>query len=92
MATDLTPPDPSVVLDLIEAFRRSKVLFAAVALGVFDALATGPERRRHAGDGEAGNVRSYASGRKRLGVFRSHGCGRAGRCGSGAQAVHSQVS
>ena len=43
MATDLTPPDPSVVLDLIEAFRRSKVLFAAVALGVFDALATGPK-------------------------------------------------
>jgi acetylserotonin N-methyltransferase len=43
MATDLTPPDPSVVLDLIEAFRRSKVLFAAVALGVFDALAAGPK-------------------------------------------------
>jgi len=43
MATDLTPPDPSVVLDLIEAFRRSKVLFAAVALGVFDALAPGPK-------------------------------------------------
>jgi acetylserotonin O-methyltransferase len=41
MAKDLPPPDPSVVLDLIEAFRRSKVLFAAVALGVFDALATG---------------------------------------------------
>jgi acetylserotonin N-methyltransferase len=43
MATDLTPPDPSVVLDLIEAFRRSKVLFAAVGLGVFDALAAGPK-------------------------------------------------
>jgi acetylserotonin N-methyltransferase len=43
MATNLTPPDPSVVLDLIEAFRRSKVLFAAVALGVFDALAPGPK-------------------------------------------------
>jgi acetylserotonin N-methyltransferase len=43
MATDLTPPDPSVVLDLIEAFRRSKVLFAAVALGVFDALASLPK-------------------------------------------------
>ena len=42
MATDLTAPDPSVVLDLIEAFRRSKVLFAAVALGVFDALSAGP--------------------------------------------------
>jgi acetylserotonin N-methyltransferase len=31
-------PDPTPVLDLIEAFRRSKVLFAAVSLGIFDAL------------------------------------------------------
>jgi acetylserotonin N-methyltransferase len=36
-------PDPAVVLDLLEAFRRSKVMFAAVALGVFDALAAGPK-------------------------------------------------
>ena len=43
MARDLTPPDPSTVLDLLEAFRRSKVLFAAVALGVFDALEAGPK-------------------------------------------------
>ena len=41
MAKDTTPPDPSVVLDLIEAFRRSKTLFAAVRLGVFDALTLG---------------------------------------------------
>ena len=39
MATDSSLPDPSVVVDLIEAFRRSKTMFAAVALGVFDALA-----------------------------------------------------
>lgn len=32
-------PDPSLVLDLLEAFRRSKTMFAAVSLGVFDALA-----------------------------------------------------
>src|SRR5215469_9653913 len=31
-------PDPTPVLELIEAFRRSKVLFAAVSLGIFDAL------------------------------------------------------
>jgi acetylserotonin N-methyltransferase len=31
-------PDPSPVIELIEAFRRSKVMFAAVSLGVFDAL------------------------------------------------------
>jgi acetylserotonin O-methyltransferase len=42
MAEDLNTPDPSIVLDLIEAFRRSKTLFAAVALGVFDALGNGP--------------------------------------------------
>jgi len=41
VAQDLTRPDPGIVLDLIEAFRRSKVMFAAVSLGVFDALATG---------------------------------------------------
>ena len=32
-------PDPDPVLDLLEAFRRSKVLFAALTLGVFDRLA-----------------------------------------------------
>jgi acetylserotonin N-methyltransferase len=34
--------DPSVVLDLLEAFRYSKTMFAAVSLGVFDALKPGP--------------------------------------------------
>ncbi len=38
MAVDQTVPDASVVLDLIEAFRRSKVMFAGVELGVFDEL------------------------------------------------------
>jgi acetylserotonin O-methyltransferase len=42
MATDISLPDPSVVLDLLEAFRRSKTMFAAVSLGVFDALDNGP--------------------------------------------------
>jgi acetylserotonin N-methyltransferase len=41
MAKDNTPPDPAIVLDLLEAFRRSKTMFAAVSLGVFDALASG---------------------------------------------------
>jgi acetylserotonin O-methyltransferase len=36
-------PDPSVVLDLLSAFRRSKTMFAAVSLGIFDALESGPE-------------------------------------------------
>jgi acetylserotonin O-methyltransferase len=42
VATDITPPDPGVVLDLLEAFRRSQAMFTAVSLGVFDALAEGP--------------------------------------------------
>ncbi|MDX2151258.1 MAG: class I SAM-dependent methyltransferase [Bryobacteraceae bacterium] len=35
-------PDPAIVLDLIEAFRRSKTMFVATSLGVFDMLAQGP--------------------------------------------------
>jgi acetylserotonin N-methyltransferase len=38
----MTLPDPAPVIDLIEAFRRSKTMFAAVALGVFDHLERGP--------------------------------------------------
>jgi len=36
-------PDPSPVIELIEAFRRSKAMFAAVSLGVFDVLEDGPQ-------------------------------------------------
>src|SRR4051812_36276287 len=42
MAAETTEPDAGVVLDLIESFRRSKTMFAAVSLGVFDGLAAGP--------------------------------------------------
>ena len=42
MANDLSKPDPSVILDLLQAFRWSKTMFATVDLGVFDALAEGP--------------------------------------------------
>jgi acetylserotonin N-methyltransferase len=34
-------PDPAPVLGLLEAFRRSKVMFAALVLGVFDRLEAG---------------------------------------------------
>jgi acetylserotonin N-methyltransferase len=34
--------DAAPILDLIEAFRRSKTMFAAVSLGVFDQLLSGP--------------------------------------------------
>src|SRR6201981_1540842 len=43
MAEDITIPDPTVVLELLTAFRESKAMFAAVSLGVFDALADGPK-------------------------------------------------
>jgi acetylserotonin N-methyltransferase len=43
MDKDIATPDPAVVLDLLEAFRRSKTMFAAVSLGVFDALVGGPK-------------------------------------------------
>jgi acetylserotonin O-methyltransferase len=44
MAQDITIPDPTPVIDLLVAFRRSKTMFCAVSLGVFDALAAGPKR------------------------------------------------
>ena len=43
-----------VVLDLIEAFRRSKTMFAAVSLGVFDHLERGPARAAEFGGDERG--------------------------------------
>jgi acetylserotonin N-methyltransferase len=39
---ETAPPDPTVVLDLLESFRCSKVMFAGVSLGVFDALEERP--------------------------------------------------
>jgi acetylserotonin O-methyltransferase len=38
----MTTPDPSSVIDLIDAFRRSKAMFTAVRLGVFDHLQREP--------------------------------------------------
>jgi acetylserotonin N-methyltransferase len=35
-------PDPEPVLDIIEAFRRSKTMFAALSMGVFDRLHASP--------------------------------------------------
>jgi len=36
---DLTIPPPDTVIDLLEGFRRSKAMFAAVSLGIFDRIA-----------------------------------------------------
>jgi acetylserotonin N-methyltransferase len=62
MAQDLTPPDPAVILDLITAFRRSKILFAAVSLGVFDALEAGPRTSAEL----AGTTEAHAGALERL--------------------------
>lgn len=43
MPCDITKPDPAIVLDHLQAFRRSKTMFAALSLGVFDALSPGPQ-------------------------------------------------
>jgi acetylserotonin N-methyltransferase len=43
MAKDITPPDPGVILDLLQAFRCSKIMFVAVSLGIFDHLNDGPK-------------------------------------------------
>lgn len=40
----MATPDPAPVLDLIEAFRRSKTMFTAVRLGVFDRLEGSPAK------------------------------------------------
>jgi acetylserotonin N-methyltransferase len=40
-SADLSP-DPTLVLELLTAFRRSKIMFAATKLGVFDALEQQP--------------------------------------------------
>ena len=40
--TAMILPDPAPVFDLIEAFRRSKTMFAAVSLGIFDRLHEAP--------------------------------------------------
>jgi acetylserotonin O-methyltransferase len=43
MAHDLTPADPTPVLELLSAFRKTQVMFTAVQLGVFEALKRGPQ-------------------------------------------------
>jgi acetylserotonin O-methyltransferase len=43
MAKDISKPDPAIVMELLQAFRCSKTMFAAVSLGVFDCLEAGPK-------------------------------------------------
>ena len=54
--------DPAPILDLIEAFRRSKTMFTALRLGVFDAL----ERRPQTVDALAAEMKLDADALGRL--------------------------
>jgi len=71
----MTAPDPAPVLDLIEAFRRSKTMFTAVRLGIFDLLeespATAGELARRTG-ADPGALERLLEGCASLGLlFRS---------------------
>ncbi len=55
-------PDPSLILDLMVAFRHSKTMFAAISLGVFDALAGEPKTT----DALAGQLKLNAGALGRL--------------------------
>jgi acetylserotonin N-methyltransferase len=48
----VTSPEP--ILELIEAFRRSKAMFAAMSLGIFDRLQHGPAEARDFGGSNDG--------------------------------------
>jgi acetylserotonin N-methyltransferase len=45
-----TLPSPALILDYIEAFRRSKAMFAAVRLGIFDELQPAAQTVEHLAD------------------------------------------
>lgn len=62
MAQDLTPADPTVVLELLSAFRRSKIMFTGVSLGVFDRLIAGPQSAAEIAD----SLRCDAAATERL--------------------------
>lgn len=70
----MTSPDPSNVLDLIDAFRRSKTMVAAVSLGVFDALVAGPKSLAELAD----ELRSNRDGGQRANLGRIRGTAQAG--------------
>jgi len=43
MSSSITTADPMPILELLNAFRKSQVLFTSVELGLFDHLASGPK-------------------------------------------------
>jgi acetylserotonin N-methyltransferase len=66
-------PDPSSVTDLIDAFRRSKAMFTAVSMGVFDILASGPadlDTLAHGLDAQPGSLARLLDACAGLGFLR----------------------
>lgn len=55
-------PDPAAIIDIMDGFRRSKAMFAAVELGIFDMLADGPLGAPEI----AGRLHANLSGAERL--------------------------
>jgi acetylserotonin N-methyltransferase len=69
-------PDPTPVLDLIEAFRHSKTMFTAVSLGVFDRLHEAPATAAAlaaAIGADAGALERLLDGCAALGLLRKTG-------------------
>lgn len=70
----MSAPSPVLVLELIEAFRRSKTMFAAVALGIFDRLAGGPRTAASLAQGEnIGALERLLDACVGLGLLRKRG-------------------
>ncbi len=69
-------PDPSPVLDLIEAFRRSKTMFAAHGMGIFERLHERAETAvevAQAGGWDAGATGRLLDANAALGLLRKTG-------------------
>ena len=74
-------PNPQPVLDPSEAFRRSKTMFAAVSVGVFEALHEGPASAAELAARLGANADAMARSSDRWRGF-SRGCRWAGPCRS----------
>jgi acetylserotonin O-methyltransferase len=94
-------PDPTPVLDLIEAFRHSKTMFTAVSLGVFDRLREGPASAAELADAlglDAGALERLLDGcaalrlvRKTDGLYANEAVAETYLCSAGAHSMHGYI-
>jgi acetylserotonin N-methyltransferase len=94
-------PEPAPVLDLIEAFRRSKTMFAALALGVFDRLREQPAGAAELArllEADAGALERLLDGcvglgllRKQAGVYRNQPVADVYLCSASPHSMHGYV-